>query len=329
MYPKLFEIPFVHLPVWSYGVMLVIGFLAAIALIRRLSRDITPDPQMITSAALYALIAGLVGARIFYVVHYWDRFGGNLLDIFAIWKGGLELLGGVVFAIIVIIIYLRRHNLPVRKYLDILAIGLLLALTFGRIGCFLRGCCFGKPTNVPWAVRFPYGSDAFRSQVSPNPARNRKTAQLKLPPDFLVYFNKNGLPHRQLKPYEQLSDEQKQLVRNGPYRCLPVHPTQLYSSAIALVFSGLLYLIWRRIQRAGKQKLVGGRLFTRPGCVFALMFVLYGFGRFFIEFLRDDNPYEIDSLTIAQLLSIALIILGVILLAVFQKMPPKSTAKSP
>ncbi|NIR08113.1 MAG: hypothetical protein GTN82_22050, partial [Candidatus Aminicenantes bacterium] len=87
--------------------------------------------------------------------------------------GGLELLGGVILAILVVFFYLWRHKLPIRRYLDILAIGLLLALAFGRIGCFLNGCCFGKPTDQLWGVRFPYASFAYRSQVSPNLQRNR------------------------------------------------------------------------------------------------------------------------------------------------------------
>ena len=94
MFPELFKIPFIHQPVKTYGFMLVIAFLAAISLIRRLSRDITPDPRMITNAALYALITGIAGSRIFYVLHYWDNFRDNLASVFAIWDGGLEQLGG-------------------------------------------------------------------------------------------------------------------------------------------------------------------------------------------------------------------------------------------
>ncbi len=65
MFPELFEIPFTPLTVKSYGLMMVIGFLAAVSLIRHLSRNITPDPQLITNAALYSLIGGVVGARLF------------------------------------------------------------------------------------------------------------------------------------------------------------------------------------------------------------------------------------------------------------------------
>lgn len=324
MHPKLFEIPFVHWTVWTYGPMMVIGFLSAVFLIRRLSRDITPDPQLITNAALYSLIAGVVGARTFYVAHHFDKFRGNLLSVFSVWQGGLELLGGVILAISVIVLYLRYHKLPIRRYLDILAVGLMLALAFGRIGCFFRGCCFGKPTNLPWAVRFPYASDPYYSQVRPNHARGRTESQLKLSSDFFEYTEKDGLWYSSLKPYEDLTEEQKYMVDKGPYRCLPVHPTQLYSSANALLCCLILYLFWRRSQNANKSNT--NKPFAKPGGTFGLMFVLYGITRFLIEFLRDDNPFEFDSLTISQIIGIPLIILGVVLMAVFQRVKTEVSA---
>lgn len=333
MYPKLFEIPFVHLPVPGYGLMMVIGFLSAVFIIRRLSRNITPNPQLITNAALYSLIAGVIGARLFYVVHHFDQFQGELISIFAIWQGGLELLGGVILAITVIILYLRYHKLPIRRYLDILAIGLMLALVPGRIGCFLNGCCFGKPTNLPWAVRFPYHSplhlhsSAYRSQVYPNLKRNRPDPQLKLPPEFFGYLNKNDVWNPDLKPYDQLTSEQKYMVDQGPYRCLTVHPTQLYSSANGAVLCLMLYLFWRKTQKAAPHKRAK-RPFSRPGCTFGLMFILYGITRFFIEFLRDDNPFEYGwwiiykGATVSQTLGIYMIIFGVVLMAIFARMKP-------
>jgi phosphatidylglycerol:prolipoprotein diacylglycerol transferase len=322
MHPELFEIPFIHLTVKSYGTMMVIAFLVAISLIRRLSRSFTPDPQYVTNAALYSLIAGVVGARLFYVIHHFNEFQGRFLSVFAIWKGGLELLGGILLAIAVIGFYARYHKLPVRRYLDILAIGLMLALVFGRIGCFLNGCCFGKPTNLPWAVRFPYGSYAYSSQIYPNPERNRSQPQLKLPEEFFGYYYKDGKKFYDLKPYKDLTQEQKYMVDKGPYCCLPVHPTQLYSSVKGAVLALILYLFWRRNQKAGDSK-NHKKLFTRPGCTFGLMFILYGITRFFMEFIRDDNPFEFDGLTISQNIGIAMIVFGVLLMIIFEKMKPQ------
>jgi len=319
MYPELFELPFIHLTVKSYGLMMVIGFLSAVFLIRRLSANITPNPQLITNAALYSLIAGVVGARFFFVVHYFDKFQKDLLSIFAIWQGGLELLGGVILAISVIFFYLWRHKLPIRHYLDILAIGLMLALVFGRIGCFLNGCCFGKPTKLPWAVRFPYGSHAYHSQVNPDLDRNRPDPHLELPFEFFRYIEDDGLWYPRLKPYGDLTQEQKYMVDKGPYRCLPVHPTQLYASVNGAVLCLILYAFWRRTQKTGNSK-NPKRLFRKPGCTFGLMFILYGITRFFLEFFRDDNPFEFDSLTVSQNISIAMIVLGMLLMAIFQRM---------
>jgi len=318
MHPELFRIPFTSLTVKGYGLMLVIGFLLAAHVIRRLSRNITPDPQMIINVSLYSLVAGVIGARVFYVLHHFDNFAGNLKSVFAIWEGGLELLGGVLAAIAVIILYLRYHKLPARQYLDILAIGLMLALSFGRMGCFLNGCCFGKPCDLPWAVRFPYGSFAYTSQVEPNLSRNRPLPQMQLPDDF---FN-SGI----LKSYDQLTPQQKEMVTTGPYRCLAVHPTELYSSADAAVIAGLLYLFWRRAQNAQKTENFLKPL-TKPGSASALMFILYGCARFFEEFLRDDNPLETGwwiiykGGTISQNISIYMVIFGVVMMLIFQKLP--------
>jgi phosphatidylglycerol:prolipoprotein diacylglycerol transferase len=320
MHPELFEIPFVHLTVKSYGLMIVIGFLACVSLIRRLSRDFTSDPQHITNAALYSLIGGVIGARLFYVVHYFDTFKSNPLEIFAIWQGGLELAGGVTAAIIVILFYMWYYKLPIRRYLDVLAIGLMLALAFGRIGCFLNGCCYGKPTNLPWAVRFPYYSFAYRSQISPDLERNRPEPQLELPDEFFGYTDENGNRYSGLKPFQDLTVKQKVEVTEGKYRCLPIHPTQLYSSGMAAFWCLVLFLFWRRAQKA---ELSGqsGRFLTKPGYTFALMFIVYGITRFLIECLRDDNPFGFDGLTISQNIGIGMVMLGVILMAIFRGTP--------
>jgi phosphatidylglycerol:prolipoprotein diacylglycerol transferase len=324
MYPELFKIPFIDLPLPSYGLMMVIGFLAAVLVMRRLSRDITSNPQFITNASLYALIAGVVGARVFYVIHYFDRFRANLLSVFAVWHGGLEFLGGVILAIAVLLFYLKLHKLSIRRYFDILAIGLMLGLAFGRIGCFLKGDCFGRPTTVAWAIRFPYGSDVYHSQIRADLKRNRPEPYLKLPSDFFGYYNSDSRAYYGLKHYEDLTQEQKDMVKHGKYRCLPVHPTQLYSSVNALFLSFILYLFWRRAQRPAALK-DSNKLFTKPGCTFSLMFVLYGVTRFLIEFLRDDNPFEYGwwaiykGGTISQNISIYMVVLGVVLMVIFGK----------
>jgi phosphatidylglycerol:prolipoprotein diacylglycerol transferase len=328
MHPELFEIPFTHLTVKSYGLMMVIGFICAVSLIRRLSKNITPDPQYITNAALYSLIAGVVGARIFYVVHHFDQFYGRLPAVFAIWQGGLELLGGVILAITVIFLFLRYHKLPIRRYLDILAVGLVLALAFGRLGCFMNGCCYGKPTDLPWAVRFPYASPPYQSQVQPDYQRSRSVARMELPEEFFGFYFNGDSSSRVLKQYSELTEDQKQYLKdNDKLRSLPIHPTQLYSTANAPVLCLILFLFRRRSQKEPKDRLLPN-LFAKPGCSFGLMFILYGITRFVIEYIRDDNPFEdmwwilYKGGTISQNLGIYLILLGAGLMILFQKMKP-------
>jgi len=321
MHPELFEIPIFHLTVKSYGFMMVVGFLAAVTVIRYLSRHFTRDPQHITNAALYSLIAGVAGARAFFVIHYYDQFRGNWGSLFAIWNGGLELIGGVAAAIVVILLYIRHHKLPMRHYLDVLAIGLTVALIFGRIGCFLNGCCYGKPSSLPWAVEFPYGSFAYNSQIEADLARDRAEPRLSLPQEYFGYNNERGEYIPSLRPYKYLTPAQQEQVTRGPYRCLAIHPTQLYESLGAILLSAVLYGIWRRSQQAEK---TGQRRFlTEPGITFSLMFVLYGILRFCMEMIRDDNPFEAAGLTISQILSIALGILGLALLIVFSRIEPE------
>jgi len=327
LHPELFRIPFTDLTVKSYGFLMVCGFISAIYVIRRLSRDLGDHSEHITSAALYSLIAGVVGARIFYVIHYWPQFSGKpFTEIFAVWKGGLELLGGVLLAIFIIVGYLLVKKLPVRRYLDILGIGLMLALAFGRLGCFMNGCCFGRPTESPVSVRFPYASLSYESQIRPDIDRHRHEPYIELPADYFDVIDGGYY----LKSYESLTPQQKfEVAKDGPYRCLPVVPTQIYESLLA--FTGCVILFFHR-QRGIKIQQQGKKLpfLFRPGITFSLMFVIYGTMRFFIEFLRDDNPIQADGLTISQNLSIMLIIVNLGLIILFAKMKPDNfTFKKP
>jgi phosphatidylglycerol:prolipoprotein diacylglycerol transferase len=285
---------------------------------------------LITNLALYCLVAGVIGARVFFVFHHFEQLQNPWSSMFAVWQGGLEFYGGVIFAIPVIVLYSRRHKLPIRQCLDIVAIALMLGLAFGRLGCFLNGCGFGKPTERPWAIRFPYDSFAYFSQINANPERNRPEPRLKLPHDeYSNYPNINGTLYP--KSFEELTEQQKFEVTEGKYRCLGIHPTQLYSSANAALVSLILYFFLRRSQKAagsGNAK----RLFTRSGHTFALAFILYGVTRFLLEYLRDDNPFEYawwavyKGGTVSQNMSIYLVILGVVLMAVFEVIKPNVSA---
>ncbi len=160
MKPILFRIPLPYLgsfPIRTYGLMLVIGFLAGWRLaVWRAKKERLPE-EVFLDFGLWALIGGVIGARIFHFVQNYETYR-TFWDFFKIWQGGLVFYGGFFGALVANIIFIKKKGLPLRKTLDVAAPSLALALGFSRIGCFLNGCCFGKPTNLPWAVTFPVGS---------------------------------------------------------------------------------------------------------------------------------------------------------------------------
>ncbi len=162
MHPELWTIPGIT-TIKSYGFMLMIGFLSAVWFAMRRAMRVKANPDTVLNLAFIALIAGVGGARIMFVVHYWqEQFAGrSLLAILDLRLGGLEFLGGLLGAFIGIFTYLLIKRESIRVYLDILAPGAMWGLAFGRLGCFLNGCCFGGMCALPWAVEFPYGSNPY------------------------------------------------------------------------------------------------------------------------------------------------------------------------
>jgi len=154
----------ITLRIFGYGLMLVLGFLAAISLARWRARRSGEDPDVVTRCGVLSLIGGIVGGRVAYVIQHWqDQFAeapSQLAAMLDITSGGLIYHGGLTLATIMVVAYLWHEKLPVRRYLDIVAAGLMLGLAFGRAGCLLNGCCFGSPCRADWplGMRFPmYG----------------------------------------------------------------------------------------------------------------------------------------------------------------------------
>jgi prolipoprotein diacylglyceryltransferase len=160
-----------HLQLFGYGVMVVLGFVAAVLLARRRARLAGERPEHISAAALLALLGGVLGARGAYVALHWSEFAAapNLLSaMLNITAGGLVYYGAIAGGAIAIIAYVLIRRLPIRRYADIIAPCLMLGLAFGRAGCLLNGCCWGEPcrAEAPFAQTFPMVS---RPVVSATP----------------------------------------------------------------------------------------------------------------------------------------------------------------
>lgn len=162
MCPELFHIG--PIPIRGYGVMLALSFLFGVLYLRhRVQKDNKRfEPYLALSYIL--IFGGVIGARLFYVVTHLDEFRGNWSATFNPFASsefgiaGLNLYGGILLGIIGLFLYCRYKKMPLWETFDYFAPAVGIGIFFGRIGCFLNGCCFGTPTEMPWGVVFPPGS---------------------------------------------------------------------------------------------------------------------------------------------------------------------------
>ncbi|MDD5698822.1 MAG: prolipoprotein diacylglyceryl transferase [Victivallaceae bacterium] len=142
-----------------YGVMAAVGFLLAAALITLNRKRAGMSENQASTLTFIAIICGVTGARIFYVMENWStQFRGNFPEVFRIDHGGLVFYGGFFLAMAGIITYCRMAKLDMIRVMDVFTPGLALGHAVGRIGCFLNGCCFGKITHSWLGVHYPEGS---------------------------------------------------------------------------------------------------------------------------------------------------------------------------
>lgn len=357
MHPKLIELPFLHLPIYSYGFMVMLGFLTAIYITsRRAGRD-NLSGELIFDIGLIAMISGIVGARILHIIYFTENFDFaifNLADggmnvwagivgffipfamhyranrkkekpaspfvfgtffkliilsfvaaivlarfayllihrteynwnVFYVWHGGLVFYGGVILAVFSIIYYLRKNQISVLKIGDLLMPGILLGLAFGRIGCFLNGCCYGQVVQgLPWSVCFPMIKNA-QGEIIGSPA-------------FIDHAHQGLIP-------------------DGALMSLPVHPAQLYESLVGVALFVILSLIWARKKRFDEK---GNPQEPKHGFIVAYAGMLYAIGRFSIELLRGDNKSFISNISYSQWVSIGLFVVSALLFFWLKRKP--------
>ncbi|MBE6377745.1 MAG: prolipoprotein diacylglyceryl transferase [Lentisphaerae bacterium] len=156
MYPIAVKIG--SLAIHWYGIMAACGFMIASWLLERNREYAKLSKDQCGTLLIIAMIAGILGARIFYVVQFFHQYKDDLIRIFYIHEGGLVFYGGFILAFLSIIVYTRKNKLDTIRVLDIFAPAMAAAHCFGRIGCFLNGCCFGRATDAFWGVTAPAGS---------------------------------------------------------------------------------------------------------------------------------------------------------------------------
>ncbi len=289
MYPIAFHIG--NFAVHWYGIFIGIGFLASFCLLLNLKKYAGLTTDQIYNISMIALFAGVIGARAFYVVQFWEQFSGRgILAILNVHEGGLVFYGGFILAFIAECLYAKwptvrrllglkekqpadgsepRKDISILALLDVLGPAMALAHAFGRVSCFMQGCCFGRPApqGFPFAVCFPENSPAAYRYPS--------------------------------------------LVTGGSE---PVFPVQLFESAGNILMCAVLLLLLRKRKYAGT---VGG-----------VYLILYGVMRFLIEFMRGDHTDSILGLTPSQFIAVAIAIpAGVVIFCVSRSRGRKQEKK--
>ncbi len=265
MHPVLFELG--RLQIRSYGFMLAVSFLLGIWLAARRAKRYGIDPQKILDLSVVIILAAVVGSRLLYVVFHLDQYR-NPLDVFALWQGGATFYGGFLLAMAASYWWVQRNGLKFLTVADVVAPSIALGLVFTRIGCFLSGCCYGKPTDGPLGIVFPPDGPAGSAAAAFAQEMGRDVVAL--------------------------------------------HPAQLYSSLKGLAIFALLLALQPKLKKRGS--------------TFGLLLVLYGIGRFVVDFFRvyEDSARVLVGLSFNQVISVGLVAIGVYLLV--RRAPPSTEA---
>jgi phosphatidylglycerol:prolipoprotein diacylglycerol transferase len=303
------------IPVYGYGLMLVIAFLACVQTSRYLAIRKGMNPDHFVDATLIAIATGIIGARLCHVLENLSEYtrpdrtlGQNLLNILNTREGGLTFYGGFLFATPCVIAYGLFRRAKILVGMDIVAPLVMIGLGFGRIGCFLNGCCYGEQCSLPWAVRFPYYSNAYLDQSL--------AGKLDTPPELLS----RGAPlNPDLPP---IAGNPRLAALAASSSALPVHPTELYSSFTAFLLAALL------IVYLGLPHL--------DGRVFALMLMLEGMARYVLEMIRVEPAVltlhwhgQIYGFSISMILGLAVVVAGIVMWNLLARISSKAYLAEP
>src|SRR6187401_2478502 len=158
MYPRLLELG--PLTVYTYGVLLAAAYLVGLklAMVRAKARGL--DQTRVLDLGIYIIISALVGAKLLLLITDFSTYTSNPQELLSLARAGGVFYGGLIVAVVVAVWYIRRIGLPLWTTCDVFAPGIALGHVVGRLGCLFAGCCYGKPTTVPWAITFtnPYAA---------------------------------------------------------------------------------------------------------------------------------------------------------------------------
>jgi phosphatidylglycerol---prolipoprotein diacylglyceryl transferase len=175
MHPEILTLGPIAIRAW--GLAMAISVLVGVFIALKRAKTIGVDPNILYDLVIVVVVSSIIGSRIFYVIFHLNEFRGNWIETISPFHGsggfgiaGLSMMGGVAFVIIAVALYCYFKKLSFAKVADVLAPTFLLGEGITRIGCFLNGCCFGRPSKI-FAIHFPDGaaSDYFAQFISQHP----------------------------------------------------------------------------------------------------------------------------------------------------------------
>lgn len=156
--------------IYWYGVFVALGFLTGLWIASRRALLSNIAPEKVLDLGPWLIVGTLVGARLLYVVSYWERDFAHkpLWEIFMVRHGGLVYYGGLAGASLACIFYSLVRKLPLWRMADVLAPSIALGYFFGRFGCLMNGCCYGRACTMPWGIRYPADHETHGALVHPS-----------------------------------------------------------------------------------------------------------------------------------------------------------------
>lgn len=264
----------------SYSAFMFLAFLAGYVLARWRAVRLGISGRHIDNLSLLIPPISLFGARFFSWLFYQPE-GTGFVEGMLMQGGGLVFYGGLLFAVVTVVLYALITGLSLREMADAWAAPVVLGLAFGRVGCFLAGCCWGDlcvDEKTAAAVQDQQATFKVRTFAA--------ASQATFP--LAVQFPAHSNPHQQ--------HVRLKLIPHEAPRSLPVHPVQLYEAALALALALLLHFNFRKRRS--------------PGAIFWAMMIGYGIVRFGVEFFRADNSPAYWGLTISQAISVLFVVVG-------------------
>src|SRR5258706_11531843 len=159
MYPRLVELPWTvpllgQITIYTYGVLLAAAYLLGLKLAMSRAQARGLDAAKVLDLGIYIIISALIGAKLLLVVTDFRVFRADPAELLTLARSGGVFYGGLLLAVAVALWYIRRAGLPLWTTCDAFAPGIALGHVVGRFGCLFAGCCYGKPTTLPWGITF-------------------------------------------------------------------------------------------------------------------------------------------------------------------------------